>query len=161
MKNLLSLIDSKKIKILALCLTFGIIFLLLSEYSSNEKKDINTDRFDAEIYTKQLEERLSSILQGREGVDHVKVMISLDGTEEYCYATENVIEASGTVNSLITLREGESGTKEPILTQKNEPKIRGVSVVCRGAENIKTRAKIIQLVASTLNLNQNQIFVTE
>ena len=147
-------LESKKITILFVFLIGGVLFLLLGEYISNSKS-VEKDAFDDEAYTAKLEERLCRILEEMEGVDKVSVMITLEGTEEAQYVTE-----SGAMGTSL-LVSGGTGQKEPILKAKTLPKVRGVSVVCRGAGDDKLKAKIIHLVASTLNLNTNQIYVTE
>ena len=56
----------------------------------------------------------------------------------------------------------QNGTqKEPILSSVGAPPIKGVSVVCKGASDAKIRLRITNLISSTLNLSENQIYVTE
>ncbi len=154
----------KNLPLLAILLIVGIIFLFLSEYTSNEqnKNGAKTD-FDPEIYTKNLEERLGAILEEMEGVSQVKVMITLEGGQEYRYATEvNASFYGGNSGSeTLFVQKDSSGKSSPILATTLAPKIKGVSVVCKGASDIRIQKKIIELVGSTLNLSQNQIFVTE
>jgi stage III sporulation protein AG len=141
----------------------GIIFLYFGEYSGFEKTK-GEEVFDESAYTTELEGELASILEEMNGVDNVKVMITLSGGKNYRYANKTQKSQSGEATSLETnlqMQEGSDGKSQPILTQTLFPEIRGVSVVCKGAADPKTQRKIIGLVASTLDLNENQIFVTE
>ena len=147
-------IDSKKVFILLIFLVAGVLFFALGEYISNSKS-AEDDSFHDDAYTVKLEERLCRILEDMEGVESVTVMITLDGTEENQYVSPNSAEASSLLSSVGT------GEKESLLKSKTLPKVRGVSVVCRGAKHDKIREKITNLIASTLNLNKNQIYVTE
>ena len=154
----------KNLPFLAILLIVGIIFLFLSEYTSNEQnKNGAGTEFDPELYAKNLEERLGAILEEMEGVSQAKVMITLEGGQEYRYATEVNAGLYGGNSGSETLfvQKDSSGKSSPILAATLAPKIKGVSVVCKGAADVRIQKKIIELVASTLNLSQNQIFVTE
>jgi stage III sporulation protein AG len=148
-------IKSKKMLIPAICLLLGIMFLFVSEYIGTNGNKTGND-FDEEEYALRLEARLSQLLETMEGVSQVKVMVTLESGEEYRFASQSVTSS----DSFFYLPSG-SGSQEPILTTVGTPKIKGVSVVCKGASDIRIQKKIIELVGSTLNLSQNQIFVTE
>ena len=132
-----TLFREKKFAFLALILSLGIIFLFLSEYSFDGTTEKNAAA-DTQNSAQALEERLCEILSQMEGVDDVHVFILL---EESLSADASPFSSD------------ESSRRTPV--------IRGVSVVCAGAKNVHLKRKIILLVASTLNLNENQIYVTE
>jgi len=143
----------KKLQILAFCLIFGIIFLFLSEYSDT-KENSGYDGFDETEYAKALEERLCEILEQMEGVSQVKVMITLGSSKAYHFSSPQSNPDSFFVS-------GSTKTDDAILTSVDAPTIQGVCVVCKGAKNASVRLKITRLVSSTLNLSDNQIYVTE
>lgn len=156
-------LSEKKLLLLVICFAIGIIFFTLSEYSGFEKEKEN-DEFDEELYTAALESKLTAILEKMEGVGDVHVMITLSGGKNYRYAsqtTKSLSESSSNVETFLQLQKDSGGNSAPILTEILYPEIRGVSVVCRGAADSERRYQIIKLIASALNLNENQIFVTE
>ena len=145
-----------------ICLVFGIMFLLFSEYDGNKKSDQTSVPFDEASYVSGLEAKLTSVLEKMEGVDNVTVMITLEGGVSYEYAEKSAGGLWGdSTETVPVMQENANGTKEPILLGTTLPKIRGVSVVCRGAANVNVKKRIIGLIAGTLNLNENQIFVSE
>ena len=152
----------KNTPILAILLVLGIIFLFLSEYDSNKGTQTQGAVFDESEYAERLEQRLGNMLENMVGVEEAHVMITLESSSCYQFAQQ---DGSSLHNSTYTgaflMQEGSSGSKEPILVEVGAPKIKGVSVVCRGAENILIRERIIHLISSTLNLTQNKIYVTE
>jgi len=149
-------IERKKVITIGICLLLGIIFLLCSEYSGTNGKEEGS-AFDSGTYRLELEGQLKAILEEMDGVNNVSVMITLDGGEEYRYASQSSTEAGS--QSLIYLQNGTQ--KEPILSSVGAPQIKGVSVVCKGAADAKIRLRITRLISSTLNLSENQIYVTE
>lgn len=152
----------KNLPILAILFLLGIIFLALGEYDSNKGTESIGVEFDERAYTENLETRLCSILEKMDGVDDVSVMITLEGSSRYQFAKQenSAYQGSAYVSSFL-MQENAAGSKEPILIEVGAPTIKGVSVVCRGAENFRTREKIIGLISSTLNLTKNKIYVTE
>ena len=155
-------INKKTMPILAICFAIGIIFLFLGEYSGFEKIE-GEEVFDEKAYTDELETRLEGILNGMDGIQNATVMITLESGLQKDYASQITKNANGDSSSLETFLEmsADGGKSEPIIKSTLLPKIRGAVVVCHGAKNPEVQLKIIRLLASTLNLNENQIFVTQ
>ena len=144
----------KKLQIIFICLIFAIIFLVLSEYSTNTGSKTD-DRFDESGYTAALETKLKNIIEQMEGVSQVNIMITLEGSEEYHFVSSNTSYDSSFLFS------SADSAKDPMISAIGTPPIKGVSVVCKGAEDSALRLKITKLIASTLNLTENQIYVTQ
>lgn len=153
----------KNLPLFAALFLLGIIFLCFSEYNENTKGNLS-DEFDAEAYTEKMELRLEEMIGKMDGISDVNVMIALEGGLRYQWAKETSKNLEGEKNyssSTLLLLESTGGNSSPILVEKSAPKIRGVSVVCKGAKSAQAKERIIGLVAGTLNLNANQIYVTE
>ena len=154
----------KNLPFLTVLFILGIIFLYVSEYDSNKGKETFGVNFDEKAYVEDLEQRVAAMLEEMEGVEQAHVMITLEGSTRYQFehGGSNALDrgSSAYVGSLIA-ETGTGGSESPLLLEVESPKIKGVSVVCRGAKNIQTREKIIGLIASTLNLTKNKIYVTE
>ena len=160
MKNNKSFLK-KNIPILTVLFVLGIIFLAMAEYDSNKGKENVGVNFDEQAYTENLESRLEGMLEKMEGVADAVVMITLESSTHYQFARQDNSSLQGSTYAGSFLMQESDGSKEPILIEVGAPKIKGVSVVCRGAGNIRIREKIINLISGTLNLTKNKIYVTE
>ena len=152
-------LQKKKVLILTILFCVGIIFLFLSEYHSYEGSGSLSAVEEDKAYTENLEMRLSEIISEIHGAGKSRVMITLKGSSKNEFATEKS-SASDSVISTFLLQKDASGNTQPILIKTSAPEILGVSVVCPGAKDPEVKRKILELVAGTLNLNQNQIYVT-
>ena len=153
----------KNLPLFAILFLFGIIFLIFSEYNQNTKNESQNEIFDSEAYTENLELRLEEMIGSMEGISDVNVMVVLEGSERYLWSSKtakNLDEKTANSASAI-LAQNANETDSPILLEKGAPKIRGVSVVCKGVKNSQTKQKVIGLLSGTLNLNTNQIYVSE
>lgn len=128
-------LKDKKFFVLGTILLLGIMFLLSGEYTSH--RTASREAAESVTEAQKIEARLVEILEQMEGVEAAHVLVML---------RESVATGSN------PLYGGE---------EKSESVICGVSVVCKGAKNVHVKRKIILLVASTLNLNENQIYVSE
>ena len=155
----------KNTLILVILFAVGIIFLFLSEYDGNKETGVNASNdFNEKAYITALEEELCAIIEKMNGVEDVHVMITLKGGERYLWAEEVSKSYDGNKSnsqSSLIFAENAQGVFSPILTAVAAPDIKGVSVVCKGAENPSVCERITKLIASTLNLNVNQIYVTQ
>lgn len=121
-----------------------------------------------------LENRLKEILEMIVGVSDVDVLITVDSTEESIVQLNekesqqitNESDKSGGKRSITSItKEGQvvlydtSGDQAPIIVKKLQPKIRGVLIVAKGAENGTVRRLIVDAVEKGLNVAVNRISV--
>ncbi|REK77345.1 stage III sporulation protein AG [Paenibacillus paeoniae] len=127
-----------------------------------------------EVVEGTLETRLKEILEKIVGVGSVDVMVTVDSTEEI------VVERNKTENQSITdendrnggvrhitsiSKDGQvvlyevSGEQKPIITKTINPRIRGVLIVAKGAENATVRRLISSAVEKGLSVPVNRISV--
>ena len=116
----------------------GIILLTLSEImptksDTNEKnsKEPVTDIRDS--YEEDIEKRLTSIVSEINGAGRTEVMVTL--------ASDN----------------NESG----LLLKVIEPEIRGVAIVCEGADSANVRQEIVLTVSAVLGISTNRISIAK
>ncbi|MCL1858758.1 MAG: hypothetical protein FWF92_05945 [Oscillospiraceae bacterium] len=173
-------IKEKNRKILiAIGLFAGAVLIIISFFttgnnSSANTKNINTatagnlKRTDTEAYIIEQEKKLCEILRRIRGVSEPFVMITLDSSSEYIYASKQSIKESSSkdggtlqkdVQKDIILYEDEKKSKSPILVREIQPKIKGVAVVCNGISSAEMQLKIINLVSTVLNLPTNKVYV--
>lgn len=122
----------------------------------------------------QLESRLKDILEKIVGVSSVDVLVTVDSTEEIVVqqessesqSTTNETDANGgrrhissvTKDGKVVLYEV-SGDQKPIVTKTISPRIRGIIVVARGAENQTVKHLIADAVSKGVNVPVSRISV--
>jgi stage III sporulation protein AG len=121
-----------------------------------------------------LEARLKEILEKIVGVGSVDVLVTVDSTEEIVVErntqeTQSVTDendknggrrhiTSITKNGEVVLYEI-SGQQKPIITKTINPRIRGVLIVAKGAENTTVRRLIVSAVEKGVSIPVNRISV--
>ncbi|MGZ7443888.1 stage III sporulation protein AG [Paenibacillus sp. TH7-28] len=121
-----------------------------------------------------LENKTKEILEKIVGVGAVDVLVTIDSTEEVVVQrnikdTQELTEENdadgGKRHVTQYTRDGQivtyenSGSEQPIVTKKIKPKIRGVLVVARGAENKTVKGLIVDAVEKGLNVPAYRISV--
>ena len=114
-----------------------------------------------------LERKTKEILEKIVGVGAVDVMVSVDSTEEVVVQrnmkdtqelTDETDKDGGKRHVTQYTRDGQivtyesSGNEQPIITKKIKPKVRGVLVVAKGAENKTVKGLIVDAVEKGLNV---------
>lgn len=121
-----------------------------------------------------LENKTKEILEKIVGVGAVDVLVTIDSTEELIIGrntkdtqqlTEENDKDGGKRHITQYTRDGqivtneESGSEKPIITKKIKPKVRGVLIVARGAENKTVKNLIVDAVEKGLNVPAYRISV--
>lgn len=121
-----------------------------------------------------LENKTKEILEKIVGVGSVDVLVTIDSTEEIVVQrnikdTQELTEESdadgGKRHVTQYSRDGQivtydsSGNEKPIVTKKIKPKVRGVLIVARGAENKTVKGLIVDAVEKGLNVPAFRISV--
>ncbi|MCL2096650.1 MAG: hypothetical protein FWH10_07080 [Oscillospiraceae bacterium] len=138
------------------------------EKSGNTGIRSDLSRTDTSAYAAEHERKLRELLGRIDGVSEPFVMITLESSSEYIYATKQSIKESVSKNGETSQRdvqrelilyEDEKKAKSPVLVKEIKPKIKGVAVVCRGISGEDIRLKIINLVSAALNLPADKVYV--
>lgn len=118
----------------------------------------------------RLEARLEELLSEIEGVSSPKVMLTLDSTEEHVYARDSRSGSSssqdeggrqGSDDNEDTVVLVGSGSGESALEQSTVlPKVRGVAVVCGGAQDPTIKEKVVNTVSGVLGIGASRVYVT-
>ncbi|WP_019639159.1 stage III sporulation protein AG [Paenibacillus fonticola] len=127
-----------------------------------------------EAIEQSLENKTKEILEKIVGVGSVDVLVTIDSTEELIIGrntkdmqqlTEENDRDGGKRHITQYTRDGqivtneESGNEKPIVTKKIKPKVRGVLIVARGAENKTVKSLIVDAVEKGLNVPEYRISV--
>lgn len=158
----------KMIKIIVAVGIAAIIGILLSESfsggtSAKAESKSSTSQTQSE-YEKQLEKKLTSVLSQIDGIGSCKVMVTLDTSGESVYSAdeddssstdENSQSNEKSVHHVIVDNNGES----PVLEKEIQPKVRGVIVVCGGADDVYVRQAVTDCLVAGLGVSSANISV--
>lgn len=179
MKNLFS--GDRKVKLIVVLGLLGMALILLSQFLGSgapEEKEVDraTADFVSEQYIADLEEKLTGLISGMEGVGRARVMVTLENGVEYVYAQEEkrdtditregAVETSGRINERENVEQkyllvDQNGRKQPLLKTELQPKIQGVVIVCEGAGNPRVQQDLTNVVTTALNISSNRVCVVK
>lgn len=177
-----NLTGEKGIKIIVTLGLVGVALIFLSDFifPKNEEKvaEIEDTRIEykADEYHEELEKKLTKILKNIDGLEDISVMVTLESTAEYIFASEEKSQSdsqqqynesgiekdqqkSQSENKYI-LVEGKTGKKDALVQTILEPRVRGVLIVCKGSDNPYIQQKILEAVSKLFDISTTQIYVT-
>ena len=158
------------------CAVLGIVSIFLSYILEREPQPGGTDcsiSRTASSMEQELELRLTEIVSHIDGAGRTKVMVTMDSTSEYVYAKDTsvrtdtsssqengrVSESSGSsAETSHIIIDGKSGD-EPLVEKQIEPKVRGVIVLCEGADNPVVENRVTEAVKTALGISSSRICV--
>ncbi|MBR0414526.1 MAG: hypothetical protein IJI67_05620 [Clostridia bacterium] len=158
----------KLIKIIVIVGIVAIFGIFMSEnfgtVHSKQNESEASESVDLQAYEKQVEERLTAILSEIAGVGSCKVMVTLDSSQESVYSAESESQSQSGDKSASASQKSKyvivnDDGEKPILEKEIEPKIRGVIVVCEGAENAEVRESVIACIRAGLGITSANISV--
>lgn len=141
----------------------GIILLTLSELmpssdpNRDENETVETDIRDS--YEEDIEKRLTSIVSAISGAGRTEVMVTLASGDENVYAVKEKSSDGSKEREYVVIdsNKNESG----LLLKVIEPEIRGVAIVCEGADSAKVRQEIVSTVSAVLGISTNRISIAK
>lgn len=129
--------SDKRIKLILVLGIAVILLIAISGIGGNKSGTADSASLsELSQYEKKLEERLSDILSEIEGVGKLKVMVTLDTSEE-----------------------SEYGRSKDMLLSVKAPSVRGVIVVCDGGNNIIVKEKVTSAVSGVFGISTTRISV--
>ncbi len=179
-------LDSSKSKtIIIVCGIIGILLIFLSSFfefdnsnqtvTDTEKNIISETEFIA-TYKEDTETNLGNMIASIEGAGTTKIMVTVDSSIEYVYATDD----KGSDNSVSNNASGESadessisreetnvilrlsnGEEQLVTVTEIQPKIRGVLVICEGGDDIEVEQRVLEAVTKALDISTNKVCVTK
>ncbi|MCR4925703.1 MAG: hypothetical protein K5917_05380 [Clostridiales bacterium] len=162
-------------KVLLAVIAGGVLIfaLAISEFAVKDNKNqkaregsnetAQSSNINLDNYSSQLENRLAELISSINGVGKVKVMITLESSEKSVYATSENIkkdkESEDYDSQYILIKSG-SSKEEALLINILQPKVRGVAVVCQGADNVYVKQRILDTLSAVLDVNSTHISIT-
>ncbi|MBR6785713.1 MAG: hypothetical protein IKM25_05630 [Clostridia bacterium] len=164
---------SKKLMLVLVLFAAGLVALLFSELGQSREEKIPQEtttlqKATAQEYVQSLEERITSIISSIDGAGSTRVMITLEsGSEDvylhnYDYGEDVDEDGAGNrevKNEYVVVDN--SGEENGIVIRVEEPKIRGVAVVCEGGGNDYVKAQIISTVTALLDISSARVSVAK
>lgn len=142
----------------------GIILLTLSELmppknKTEEKTSEKSETYIRDSYEEDIEKRLTSIVSAIDGAGRTQVMVTLASGDENVYAVKEKSSDGSREREYIVIDsdDNESG----LLLKVIEPEIRGVAIVCEGADSAKVRQEIVSSVSAVLGISTNRISIAK
>lgn len=108
-------------------------------------------------YKTAAEQELAGILSAIDGVGKVQVMITVSGSEEYVYAESVNSAAEREEREYVILKNGSA--EEALVQSVKAPVIKGVVVVCEGADSDRVRERVYRAVTAALQIPTTLIYV--
>ncbi len=163
-KNIVKKLNLGHNAYLIVIILVGVLFMIIPSANDNKnKKEITKNEALSINYEDDLEEILSQI----SGVGDAKVMLTYSSSFEKSIAYEknfnenekkdgdSVINETSSQNNVV-LSDG-----EPFVIKEIYPKIQGVIVVSKGADDILVKQDIIDAVTTALNIAPHKVCVVK
>ena len=132
--------------------------------SENEESCVS--QISAEDYAQQLQSSLEGLLGKIEGVGDPTVLVTLEKDAEQVYATEEKISTQTAQSNANDNRETNyiivkdaNGNQRAIKVTEVQPVVKGVVVVCSGADNPVVQQNVIDAVTTALNITSVKVCV--
>lgn len=118
---------------------------------------------DSEVFCVETEKRLTEFLKDIEGVGDVKVYLTVEGDEEYVYATEGKtsISENKTEEERKYVMIGGSSDKTALIETVKAPEICGAVVACTGCDSAAVQEEVYKAVSTALDIPTSRIYVTK
>ena len=169
-------LTENRMNLILICAVTGII-LIAASYIWDEQAEPAESVSDAGTLlsadTRTLEQRLSEMVSRIDGAGRSCVMVTMDSTREAVYA-QDLRETEDTSSSSESGRTTESGNisreqthilmdrgsgEEPLVEKQIEPQVRGVMILCEGAENPVVEQRVTEAVKTVLSIPASRICV--
>lgn len=148
----------------------GIALIFISSFTgsrSEEKNDTPAESHPtAEEYTDKLETELSKIISTIDGAGKANVLITIDREIEHVYQTDNDTQTKTEASSSLStskqttvIIKGKNNAEEPIKVTEIMPKIKGVLVVCDGADSSVVKQNITESVRVALGVSSSRVTI--
>lgn len=154
----------KRIRILAILGAAGILLLCLSEFLPKEKAAAQKEESELQDFCQETEKKLEQILTQTQGAGRVRVMLTLESSDEKIYARDEKNDSKSddgmqqrSVDEKFVLVG--SGKENGVLLKTNAPKVKGVIVVCDGGDDPVVVKQMTTAVGSALGIGANRISV--
>ena len=167
---------SKNPKLLLIVGLTGILLVFVSSFFDGEEQTKQNDITSAQSYTAEqygtmIENSVKDIVTGITGDKKPTVVITLESGIRYSYVSADEIDSSSATGSAtdqnsqskkqsyITVKNAD-GSEKALLITEIMPEIRGVAIICDGADNEIICEKIKNAVTAALNITSKRVYIS-
>lgn len=151
----------KHIEVIILVIFFLVLLLIcfggggfVSTHSnSTEQASTTSSYLSTKEYVQSVENRLKSVLKNIQNVGDVDVLLSVSGSVQTIFATEQTTTNGKTTENIILVNS------QPVVVSEKLPEINGVVIVSSGAKDTKVKLDIIMLVQTLIDIKADKIQV--
>lgn len=170
--------DRTRTNLMIILAAAAVLMLMFSDSGCAQKEQTQDGAvtFSHEQYARGLEDRLEEIVSSVDGAGPACVMVTLQNSSEYIYASEDVLSTDSSESTDSSGRQsvGERQDKKSsyiiIDTEHGEqalirtelmPTVSGVVVVCSGADDPAVAEKIMAVVTTALDISPKRVCITQ
>ncbi|PEJ56998.1 stage III sporulation protein AG [Bacillus sp. AFS002410] len=134
----------------------------------------NSSSSKIEEFERKYEQQLTDTLNNMAGVSNVKVEVNLEGSEKKVYQTNKTnrtqetdetdkqggkrnIDDQSQEEQVVIIDNGDK--QEPVIVETEMPRIRGVLVIAKGADNLEVKSMIREAVTRLLDVPSYRVSV--
>ncbi len=153
----------------------GIALVFISSAFTHEKSNVKgktaDNTYTAQEYCRIIENDIEDIVTGITGDRNPTVVITLESSMRYNYASADETDMSTSVGestdqsserkkqSYITVKTADGG-EEALIVAEIMPEIRGVAIICSGGNDNTTAEKIKNAVTAALNITSKRVYIS-
>ena len=146
------------VRILVLLGVAGMLLIAVSECRSDDDSAVDTSTaVTAAQVELALEQRITSLLDTVAGVGRCRVMVTLESGEQAVYAADTT--RSETTSSSAYLTVDTDGGPVGLLLNRIQPTVRGVVVVCSGAEDPDVCTRVQTVITTAFHISERRVCV--
>ncbi|MCR4615306.1 MAG: hypothetical protein K5756_04075 [Clostridiales bacterium] len=180
MKEYIQKIFGRKIDkklVITLCVGLaGVLLILMSSLTKSEQSEHNRSDYsvaaeDCSDYVSAMEKKLTDMISDIYGAGKTKVMVTLENGSEQILARKDDSKTSSSddgdrksesrneSSEYVILRS--DNTENGLVLKVIQPKIRGVAVLCQGADKVSVRQSITELLTAVLGIGSNRVNISK
>lgn len=146
----------------------GLFLLLAGSFTPQKEKQAAgtaqpplTAAQASEQYARGLEEKLTQVVGSIQGAGEVRVAVTLEASAERVYALDEKNEGESGGREVEHILMDTEGGQDALVEMTWEPVIRGIAVVCQGADDITVNAQITEAVSVLTGVSTNRISIAK
>ncbi|MBR5486314.1 MAG: hypothetical protein IKV41_07375 [Oscillospiraceae bacterium] len=170
--------EENRLKMIFLLGISGIILIFISGLGTDKNADVVKTAecaVNSSEYIREMELKLKDVLQGIDGVGNAQVMLTVDQSAEYIFASEDKtnsdryqdfdgehtkkVQTRTTTENNYILVDDVNGNTKPLIKTQIEPVIKGVVVVCQGAESPVVCVRITDALTTVLGIGADKVCI--
>ncbi len=151
---------SKKVQFIIIGLfvaLIGVVCYFSYKEDFDNEKTLSSQSSVTEKFVFDLENKILNIIEQIDGVSNANIAITLESGFEYVYAQES--ETKETSTGTLTTTELVFVSGQPVLVKELFPVVKGVVIVCDGAEDINVKLDILEAIQTVFEIENKNITI--